>query len=284
MNTTDRDDAKPAAAGATTAAVDESMTLPNGEVIVHRHRYETDFLYREIFVHRVYARNGIVLPPGAHVVDVGGNIGMFSLFVKLECPTAHVYLFEPARELFRLAQLNLQRFDGVRFFPVGLSDEEKSTEFTYYPGYSIMSGFHAAFDQDREVLAQGVKNQLQAAAKQRTAVSQKMVDALVGKKLDGAEHYACPMVSLSSVISSERIPVVDLLKIDAEKCELEILAGVNADDWSKIRQVVVEAHDRSMATELLRVLERNGFDVLVEQESQFSNSEIANLYARRVGA
>jgi FkbM family methyltransferase len=267
---------------ATPPVADELYSLPNGQRVAHRHKYETDFLYREIFVDRIYLRHGIELPPGATVVDVGANIGLFSLFVKLECPTARLYVFEPARELFRLAQLNLSRFaDDVRLFPLGLSDSEQNKEFTYYPGYSIMSGFHAAPERDREVLEQGVRNQLASAAKQRTAVSQKMVDALVGKKLDGAERYACPLTSLSNVLQREAIRSVDLLKIDAEKCEREILGGIRDEDWASIRQVVVEAHDRATAAELEQLLAQRGFQLNVEQEGQFAQADIFNLYARR---
>jgi FkbM family methyltransferase len=267
------------------AVVYPTHTLPNGQVVVHRHKYETDFLYREIFVKRIYARNGIRLEPNATVVDVGANIGLFSLFAKLECPTARVYVFEPARELFRLAQLNLRRFgEDVQLFPVGLSDSEKTLEFTYYPGYSIMSGFHAAADQDKAVLARGVRNQLTAAGRNKAPVTQRMVDAVVGKKLDGAERYECRLASLSSVLWNERLAKVDLLKIDAERCELEILSGIEAEDWPKLRQVVVEAHDRPMAVQLEQLLGRHGFRVLVEQETQFEDSEIYNLYARRDAA
>jgi FkbM family methyltransferase len=263
-------------------AIDPFITLPNGERIAQRHRYETDFLYREIFVDRIYARHGIELWPEARVVDIGANIGLFSLFVKLECASARVYAFEPARELFQLAQQNLERFgDEVRLFPVGVSDSEKSTEFTYYPGYSIMSGFHAAFSKDREVLAQGVKHQLEAAARSKAPVTQRMVDALVGKKLDGAERYTCQLVSLSSFMAREGLASIDLLKIDAERCEREILAGISGADWGKIRQIVVEAHDRSTAQQLEVQLVERGFQVLVEQEAQFAEAEIFNLYARR---
>jgi FkbM family methyltransferase len=278
MNTGSRDRAGAPPA----AAAGELYALPNGERVAHRHKYETDFLYREIFVDRVYLRHGIALPPGAHVVDVGANIGLFSLFIKLECPTARLYVFEPARELFGLAERNLSRFGGdVRLFPLGLSDSEQTKEFTYYPGYSIMSGFHAAPVRDREVLEQGVRNQLASAAKQRTAVNQKMVDALVGKKLDGAERYECPLTTLSSVLEHEQIAGIDLLKIDAEKCEREILSGIRDDDWQRIRQIVVEAHDRATAAELEALLGGRGFRVNVEQEGQFAESDIFNLYARR---
>jgi hypothetical protein len=126
-----------------------------------------------------------------------------------------------------------------------------------------------------------VRNQLASAAKQRTSVSQKMVDALVGKKLDGAERYTCPMTSLSHVLRREAVRRVDLLKIDAEKCEREILSGIRDEDWANIRQVVVEAHDRATAAELEQLLGERGFLLKVEQEGQFAQADIFNLYARR---
>jgi FkbM family methyltransferase len=263
----------------------ELYSLPNGQRIVHRHKYETDFLYREIFINRVYLRHGITLLPGAQVVDVGANIGLFSLFIKLECPTARLFVFEPAQELFRLAGQNLQRFGAdVRLFPLGLGESDQIKEFTYYPGYSIMSGFHAVPDRDRELLRQGVRNQLVSAANQRVAVSPKMVDALVGKKLDDAERYECSMTSLSNVMSREDIHTVDLLKIDAEKCEREVLSGIRDEHWKRIRQIVVEAHDRATAEELERTLAGHGFRVHVEQEGQFAESDVFNLYALRADA
>ena len=53
--------------------------LPNGLEIVHLNRYETDYLYQEIFEDQCYLRHGIRLRDGATVVDIGANIGLFSL-------------------------------------------------------------------------------------------------------------------------------------------------------------------------------------------------------------
>ena len=55
--------------------------LPNGQVILHRNRSETEFLFQEIFVKRSYIQNDIRLSPGDCVFDVGANIGLFSLFM-----------------------------------------------------------------------------------------------------------------------------------------------------------------------------------------------------------
>ena len=41
---------------------------------------EVEFLYNEIFVLQPYFKSGIDLKDGACVVDVGANIGFFSLY------------------------------------------------------------------------------------------------------------------------------------------------------------------------------------------------------------
>ncbi|HEU5130884.1 MAG TPA: amino acid adenylation domain-containing protein, partial [Pyrinomonadaceae bacterium] len=69
--------------------------LPNGLAVVHQNKNETDYLFQEIFENRTYIRHGIELPEGACVVDVGANIGLFTLFVLEHSRNARVYAFEP---------------------------------------------------------------------------------------------------------------------------------------------------------------------------------------------
>ena len=59
--------------------------LPNGLEIVHLNQYETDYVYKEIFEDQCYLRHGIRLQDGDTVVDIGANIGLFSLFVMSRC-------------------------------------------------------------------------------------------------------------------------------------------------------------------------------------------------------
>jgi hypothetical protein len=49
----------------------------------HRHTStpaEVQFLYDEQYSERCYLQHGVSLAPGATVIDVGANIGMFSMF------------------------------------------------------------------------------------------------------------------------------------------------------------------------------------------------------------
>jgi hypothetical protein len=99
------------------------------------------------------------------------------------------------------------------------------------------------------------------------------------------ESVECPLRTVSEVIREQQVPHIDLLKVDVEKAELDVLEGVEAGDWPRIRQVVVEVHDLdgrlARVTDLLRA---NGFGTIaVDQEAFFRGSEIFNVYARREG-
>ncbi len=48
----------------------------SGRRFFHLNRYESDFLYKEIFEDKVYLKHGIELCEGTVVVDVGANIGL----------------------------------------------------------------------------------------------------------------------------------------------------------------------------------------------------------------
>ncbi len=64
------------------------VDLPSGHRVAGLNLNETEYVYQEIFVDEVYSRDGIVLPPDAVVLDVGANIGLFSLYIASRAPRA----------------------------------------------------------------------------------------------------------------------------------------------------------------------------------------------------
>jgi hypothetical protein len=97
------------------------------------------------------------------------------------------------------------------------------------------------------------------------------------------ERVTCQLRRLSDVIREEKIQAIDLLKVDVEKCELDVLLGIDAADWSKIRQVVVEVHNHENRLETVKELLRShGFkSIVAEQEALFEGSPNFNVFARR---
>jgi FkbM family methyltransferase len=257
--------------------------LPNGMSVYHVNKHETDFLYKEIFAERAYLKHGITLNANACVFDVGANIGMFILFIKQECADAKVYAFEPAPELNRIITQNVARYGkSVKVYQNGISDREGEVAFTYYPDYTIMSGFHADASEDASVLSSGVRNQLARGNAKLKEIPDEFINSLVQNKLGKKQEIKCELRTISSIVREANIEHIDLLKIDAEKSELAILKGIHENDWSKIRQMVLEVHSGCEVEAIIPILKQKGFEIKVEQEGQFTNSGVFNCFAIRI--
>jgi hypothetical protein len=94
--------------------------------------------------------------------------------------------------------------------------------------------------------------------------------------------FPCRLRTLSEIIDEERVTRIDLLKIDVEKSEREVLAGIREVHWGIIRQVVVEVHDEHGALDEVRdVLAERDFETIVEQDPQLRDTTIVGVFARR---
>ena len=256
--------------------------LPNGLEIVHLNRYETDYVYHEIFEDLCYLRHDIRLPDGATVLDIGANIGLFSLFVMSRCANARIYACEPAPVVFDLLKANCDAYGPqVRPLNVGVSDRKKTATFTFYEKSSVFSGFHSDVAEDREAIRAVVRNMLSRASVTGDAVEQ-YVDELTADRLD-RKTYECQLTSVSDIIREHEIEKIDLLKVDAEKSELAILKGIADCDWPKIDQIVMEIHGptRVAIKQIEKFLMGKGYRCALEHETQLERTGLFNLYATR---
>lgn len=259
-------------------------TLPNGLVVAEINKYETTFLYKEIFTDEAYLRNGIEVRAGDTVFDVGANIGLFALFCLRQADGVRVVSYEPAPNCLECLRENVaEHGDRVRVRDVAVSDAEAELEFTYYPNYSIMSGTMADAAQDLQILKKGAIHQLGPQASAETA--DRMAEMLVGNKMSDPIKFPCHAVTLSGEIDQLGVDSIGLLKIDIEKAEGLALAGIEDRHWPLIRQVVVEAHDLGAGEHLaiIDVLKAKGFEVVVDSSDDLSESDIYNVYAKRPG-
>nr|WP_266889411.1 FkbM family methyltransferase [Trichormus azollae] len=74
---------------------------------------------------------------------------------------------------------------------------------------------------------------------------------------------------------------VDLLKVDVEKSELDVLLGIETEDWKKIKLVFVEVHDLDdRLDKISNSLKDQGFaNIKVEKEAILNRYNIFSLYA-----
>lgn len=262
----------------------QRYTLPNGLEIAHLKSYETHYLYNEIFVEKTYLKHNIELPDGATVLDIGANIGMFSLFVIGHCQNPRIFAFEPAPITFEVLKKNLALYSPQSIAcNVGIADSDREAEFTFYPHSSVFSGFFADDDIDGDALRQVMENELIANHKDRSKESiQAYLDQMLKDRLK-KETYRCQLRSLSSLFTEHNIECVNLLKIDAEKCEWDILQSIQDTDWKKIQQVVVEVHDKKgeILSNIQTRLQEKGFTINVLEEKLLEKSGLYNIYAKR---
>ncbi|MET8910618.1 amino acid adenylation domain-containing protein [Micromonospora sp. NPDC004551] len=252
--------------------------------------HETRYLYDEIFVQQVYLRDGIVLRPGATVLDVGANIGMFSLFVHAVCPDATIHAFEPVPSVVDVLRRNVAEF-GVpaTVHGFGLSRAAGEVSFTYYPGYSMMSGHAAYADPDAEVavIKRFLTNERDAGADERDVLLGR-VDELLAERFAG-QRLTVPVRPLSAVLDELAPERVDLLKIDVQRAEADVLAGLEDRHWPLIAQVAMEVHDAPGAdtagrlAELTALFEARGFTVVTRQDDLLAGTDRHTLHAVRPG-
>lgn len=256
-------------------------TLPNGLEVAYQSKAELLQFYDDIFEKRVYTRHGITLRDGDCVLDVGANIGLFSVFVAATVPGARVLAFEPAPPMFEILRANAAPWgERIELFNCGLSRSAGSAELTFYPHSSGMSSFYPDEREEKAALRRLIRNEL-AQGKQGVEDVLRFEDELVEQRFRN-ETWTCPLRTLSEVIRERGVARIDLLKVDVEKSEIDVLAGLEDEDWAKVEQAVVEVHDlgdrlRGMS-DLFRA---RGFGVVLEQDDLYHGSDRWNLYALR---
>jgi amino acid adenylation domain-containing protein/FkbM family methyltransferase len=254
--------------------------LPNGMEVLHHSPGETDFVYQEIFEEQNYLRHGIELGNDDCVFDIGANIGLFSLYVGQRWPGAQIFAVEPIPDTAELLRRNTELYGlNVRVLACGLSAEAGTAEFTHYPHLSIMSGRHAG-TEDRARVRAFAAGQLTGAAAGDDAVVGHLEEILDARLRP--VRVTSPLRTLSEILREHRIRRVDLLKIDVEKSEHEVLAGIADEDWPAIRQAVLEVHDIDGRLEQITgLLRRHGLHCVVEEARHSGTTGLFTVYARR---
>jgi amino acid adenylation domain-containing protein/FkbM family methyltransferase len=257
------------------------LDLPNGSTVAHLNESETRLSFREVFERKTCFRHGIELSPGACVLDVGAHIGLFSILVAQSCPGARVFAFEPVPAVFQTLRVNAELCGGIRVFECGLWRESRTTEITFYPHLSSMSSLYADRDEEKEIARALI---LQQDENGQAAADGGLLDELLEDRLT-SEAVPVSLRRLSEILRENAIERVDLLRIDAQKSEHDVLAGIDEADWPQVRQIVMEVYDiEGRLSSLVRLLEAKGYEIAVEPERLSSSPPLYVVYARRSSA
>lgn len=104
----------------------------------------------------------------------------------------------------------------------------------------------------------------------------------VGDMLGSEARITCAVTTVSRIIDERGLPDIGLLKVDVERAEMDVLVGIRAEHWGRIRQVAMEVHADNLDDVRALLQGTAGFEhIAVQQSSDLKGTSIYNLYARR---
>ncbi|HEX5734941.1 MAG TPA: FkbM family methyltransferase [Blastocatellia bacterium] len=205
-------------------------------------------LVLEIFADECYSQH-FDFPREGVVLDIGANIGAFTLYCTKKSDKLFIHAYEPNPKTNETLRHNIivnGKKDRVRIYDEAVG--------------RVRSDFRM-WTNVPSVIASGYGT---------TALS------------DEEGSITVPMIDLNEVV--DRIgQAVELLKIDIEGAEADLLEGATHSTLSKIKCVALEYHDYLCAGALTRcksVLEASGF-VCQVRPSKRDHDKLGLLYARR---
>jgi len=219
-----------------------TLRLRNGLVIASAPGALLVPLYKEIWYRDEYGLRADPLPPGAVVIDVGANIGMFAVYAAVAAGASRVVAYEPFPESFALLQRNAE---GNRLSAI--TPRRRAVAGTAGTRALFLAGRHGT-------------------------------NSLFG---DGGEAVQVDCLTLADVLAGEAIERCHFLKLDCEGAEYEILLAASADVLARIDRIALEYHDAKTSHthgELRVWLEQHGFAVRTRDHV---SSRSGYLFARR---
>ena len=194
---------------------------------------------KEVWIDKVYTCSpGFSIVDNWVIADVGGHIGIFSVFAATRARNVKVYTFEPSHENFVLLSHNIERnkLSNVTAFNVGIggSDGESSLHL------------HADGGQNSFL--------------QRSA----------GLPIGDINIETWSIKTMLNTIASP----LNLLKMDIEGMEYEALLSCSLDDLQRIERIALEYHHDELiqtshrVSELVDFLGAGGFFVHLHPERE----------------
>jgi len=171
------------------------------------------------------------IKPSDIVLDIGGNIGAFTVFAARTAKK--VYVYEPLKENYDLLNENvkLNGLNNVKSFNFAVSDRVGKEEFFIGKGNIGGSSLYEKSYSNKKIEVHSV--------------------------------------TLKKVFSDNNIKRINFLKLDAEGAEYKILLNAPKALLKRIDKIILEFHDnipqhRHNYLDLKRLLEDNGFDVKIQ--------------------
>jgi len=260
--------------------------------------YETRVLIYEIFYQNSYFISNLTLKPGSIIIDVGANIGLFSLFVLKHCKyDALIYSFEPIPVSFECLKGNLAPFHNkTHLYNMGIADvvEDCSIEFTlfgddlstatYKPMDKMISNYNPLQDFETLLKISRFRNKFLYKQLKFLPFMRKHLIKKNFKNQTLEKKVMCKLTSLGHFIEKNRIDHIDFIKIDVEGAEFDVVKSIKPTQFPMIKQFCIEVHNiNNRVEELASYLQENGYLTEIHRNSIYEELGFNQymIYAKR---
>ena len=195
--------------------------------------------------------------------DVGGNNGLYSLYLNNKNKNIEVHIFEPIEDLYKNIQWNIKHNKNpsntfiINNF--GLGDKNENLKINFMPNADGLSTIKDDIKDKKTHIINGYcKNYTYPLIKN---ICENSFSLLLNKDRLKVVKRDIKLVRCSDYIKKHNINFIDKIKVDIEGYELEFLQGINKEDFVKIGSFVIEVENyRSNYTKnIIDILKSNNF-------------------------
>jgi len=166
------------------------------------------------------------------ILDIGGNIGITSIYLASIFPNADIYTFEPLKSNFKILQQNIKNYKNIKAFNIGLGSKNGSFK-VYFSDNPENFGGASLFSE--------------------------------GDGNNSETFTECEVRNISDFMEEINLDSADLIKIDTEGAEYEILSSLNGKFISSVSWLTGELHGNN-DFELLSYLNNYGFSISLKKQ------------------
>jgi FkbM family methyltransferase len=187
--------------------------------VIDENDADTQFLYDEAFVSQIYHHREMRIPDNPTIMDVGANIGVYSIWAHRRYRPRAIYCYEASPRTFTYLEDNIRR----------LIEPGATKVVTFNTAVAASSGQTLILSQPTKI--SGLS----------TLLDERQVPWLADAAADRElETHKVTTTTVSDQIAAHQLAVVDMLKIDVEGYFLEVLKGIAPEHLERVRNIAME--------------------------------------------